>query len=156
MDTILIRKATAEDAPGISKVLLEAFLEFKQFYTDKAFAATTVPEAEVIKRMKEGSIWVALKDGQLIGTAAVVKKVEDLYIRGMAVAPEARGLKTGWKLLEQVQQHAIENNFKGLLLSTTPYLPSAIHLYKKFGFEQIGEMDDSFYGTLIFQMRKAL
>jgi len=156
MNTVLIRKATAEDAAGISKVLLDAFLEFKQFYTDKAFAATTVSEAEVVKRMEEGNVWVALKDGELIGTAAVVKKDDDLYIRGMAVMPEARGLQTGWKLLEQVQQYAIENNFKALLLSTTPYLPSAIHLYKKFGFEQTGEMDDSFYGTLIFQMRKVL
>ena len=156
MDTVIIRKATAEDAAGISKILLDAFIEFKQFYTDKAFAATTVSEAEVLKRMEEGNVWVALKDGEMIGTAAVIKKENDLYIRGMSVLPAARGLQTGWKLLEQIQEYAIENNFKSLLLSTTPYLPSAIHLYKKFGFEQIGEMDDSFYGTLIFRMRKGL
>ena len=156
MSTVIIRKATTEDAAAISKVLLDAFLEFKKFYTDKAFAATTVSETEVLKRMEEGNVWVALKEEQIIGTAAVVRKESDLYIRGMAVVPEARGSQTGWKLLEHIREYAIENNFKSLLLSTTPYLPSAIHLYKKFGFEQIGEMDDSFYGTLIFRMRKIL
>lgn len=156
MNTVIIIKAGAEDAAAISKVLLDSFIEFKHFYTDKAFEATTVSPEEVLKRMEEGNVWIALKDKQITGTVAVIKKEKDLYIRGMAVLPEARGLKTGWKLLEVVEQYAIENNFKNLLLSTTPYLPSAIHLYKKFGFEQTGEMDDSFYGTLIFQMQKVL
>jgi len=52
MSTVIIRKATTEDAAAISKVLLDAFLEFKKFYTDKAFAATTVSETEVLKRME--------------------------------------------------------------------------------------------------------
>src|SRR4051812_7256655 len=130
MDTVVIKKATAEDAITISKVLLEAFLQFKQFYTDKAFAATTISENEVLKRMEEGNIWVALHKDTIIGTVAVVQKGHSLYIRGMAVLPEARGLKTGWKLLETIEKYAIENNYKSLSLSTTPYLTSAIHLYE--------------------------
>ena len=156
MNDIHIQIATASDAENISKVLFDSFIQFKSFYTDKAFAATTISAAEVIKRMEEGNVWIALKDNVIIGTVAVVKKEEGLYIRGMAVLPEARGSKTGWKLLEQVQQYAVENNFKSLLLSTTPYLISAIHLYEKFGFKQIGDMDDSFFGTMILQMKKVL
>lgn len=154
MASMVIRKAMAEDVAAISKVLLDGFLQFRQFYTPKAFAATTITPAEVIKRMEEGIVWVALHDNKIVGTVAVVQKDDALYVRGMAVLPEARGLKTGWKLLEQVEQYAIENKFRSLLLSTTPYLTSAIHLYEKFGFKKIGEMNNSFYGTLIFQMEK--
>lgn len=156
MSSIIIRPAIPADAGSISRVLLDSFLAFKQYYSEKAFEATTVAEAEVLLRMKEGCVWVALKDEDIIGTVAVVKKEEDLYIRGMSVLPESRGSRAGWMLLEAVEKYAVENNVIGLLLSTTPYLSAAIHLYKKFGFEQVGEMDDSFYGTLIFQMRKHL
>lgn len=153
---ITIRKATPADAKQISKVLLDAFIQFKLFYTQQAFDATVIPAEEVSIRMKEGSVLVAVKGNVVVGTVAVVKKDADLYIRGMAVLPEVRGLQTGWKLLEHIQWYAIENNYKSLLLSTTPYLPSAIHLYEKFGFERIGEINDSFYGTLIFEMKKQL
>jgi ribosomal protein S18 acetylase RimI-like enzyme len=156
MNNVIIQNASIADAPCISKVLLDSFIQFKSFYTPEAFAATTVSAEEVLKRMEEGNVWVAVKDEHIIGTVAVVKQGNDLYIRGMAVLPEARGLQIGWKFLEHIQQYAVENNFKSLLLSTTPYLPSAIHLYKKFGFEQIGEVDNSFYGTLIFTMKKLL
>ncbi|MGI8582228.1 MAG: GNAT family N-acetyltransferase [Chitinophagaceae bacterium] len=156
MNNVIIQNASIADAPCISKVLLDSFIQFKSFYTPEAFAATTVSADEVLKRLKEGNVWVAVKDEHIIGTVAVVKQGNDLYIRGMAVLPEARGLQIGWKFLEHIQQYAVENNFKSLLLSTTPYLPSAIHLYKKFGFEQIGEVDNSFYGTLIFTMKKLL
>lgn len=156
MSDVIIQKATESHAADISKILLNSFIQFKPFYTQKAFAATTISVDEVVNRMEEGNVWIALKGKDIIGTVAVIKKGENLYIRGMAVLPKARGLKTGWKLLEKIQQYGIENNFKSLLLSTTPYLASAIHLYEKFGFKQIGEMDDSFYGTLIIQMKKDL
>ncbi len=156
MNNVIIQNASIADATRISKVLLDSFIQFKSFYTPEAFAATTVSADEVLKRIEEGNVWVAVKDEHIIGTVAVVKQGNDLYIRGMAVLPEARGLQIGWKFLEHIQQYAMENNFKSLFLSTTPYLPSAIHLYKKFGFEQIGEVDNSFYGTLIFTMKKLL
>lgn len=156
MNNVIIQNASIADAPCISKVLLHSFIQFKSFYTPEAFAATTVSADEVLKRLKEGNVWVAVKDEHIIGTVAVVKQGNDLYIRGMAVLPEARGLQIGWKFLEHIQQYAMENNCKSLFLSTTPYLPSAIHLYKKFGFEQIGEVDNGFYGTLIFTMKKLL
>lgn len=156
MSSILIREAIADDANEISKVLHESFAEFKQFYTDEAFAATTIAPVEVLQRMQEGIAWVAVRDNNVVGTVAVVQKGEALYIRGMGVLPEARGLKTGWKLLEIIEKHASQKKYKKLLLSTTPYLPSALTLYKKFGFKRIGEMDNSFFGTLIFRMEKTL
>lgn len=130
MNNVIIQNASIADAPCISKVLLDSFIQFKSFYTPEAFAATTVSADEVLKRLKEGNVWVAVKDEHIMGTVAVVKQGNDLYIRRMAVLPEARGLQIGWKFLEHIQQYAMENNFKSLFLSTTPYLPSAIHLYK--------------------------
>lgn len=156
MNCINIRHAKPGDAERISLIIRDSFSEFKHFYTKKTFEATTIAADEVLQRMRQGCVWVALKDEEIIGTVAVIKKGEEMYMRGMSVLPESRGSRAGWMLLEAVEKYAIEKNVIGLLLSTTPYLSAAIHLYKKFGFEQVGEMDDSFYGTLIFQMRKHL
>jgi ribosomal protein S18 acetylase RimI-like enzyme len=155
-DEVSIYIATPADAAIISKVLFEAFVQFKVFYTEKAFAATTVSPREVIQRMGEGPVWTAIKNNRIAGTASVLKKQEGLYIRGMAVLPHARGLKIGRRLLEYIQQYAAENKINRLFLFTTPYLHAAIHLYKSFGFRQIGEVNESFYGTPGFEMEKLL
>ena len=155
-DELLIRLATPADAEVISKVLLEAFLEFKDLYTEKAFAATTVSPEEVLQRMSEGPVWAAISSNEIVATVAVVNKLEGLYIRGMAVLPHLRGLKIGRKLMEQVMKYAGEIKCKRVFLYTTPYLPAAIHLYESFGFKQSSKVDDSFYGTLGFEMEKWL
>jgi len=96
------------------------------------------------------------KGNNAIGTAAVVEKDNALFIRGMAVLPGARGLGAGLKLLQEIEKYAIENHLPILSLTTTPYLSSAINLYEKFGFRKFGETDNSFFGTLIFTMKKNL
>ncbi len=58
---ILIRIATTADAEKISEVLHDAFIQFKSFYTQQAFEATVISPKEVVKRMEEGNVWIALK-----------------------------------------------------------------------------------------------
>jgi hypothetical protein len=70
-DNIDIRKATNEDAENISGVLAHAFIQFKPMYTRKAFEATAVSADEVLKRMVEGNVWVAIKNDRIAGTVAV-------------------------------------------------------------------------------------
>jgi hypothetical protein len=57
-----VRRAEAEDAPAIAAVLYESFVEFKALYTEGGFAATTPGTEQVLTRMREGPIWVALRE----------------------------------------------------------------------------------------------
>ena len=50
---------------------------------------------QVLARMQEGPVWVALREGAVLGTVAAVVKGESVYIRGMAVLPSARGSGAG-------------------------------------------------------------
>ena len=100
--------------------------------------------------------WVALQDDQVLGTAAVVPKSEGLYIRGMAVLPAARGRHTGWLLLVQMEDFAVQNGLRRLFLSTTPFLTQAIRLYERFGFRRIAAGPHDLLGTPLFTMEKAL
>ena len=92
-----VRRAGQEDAPVIVAVLHESFVEFKFLYTEGGFAATTLGPEQVLMRMREGPVWVALREGAVIGTVAAVVKDESVYVRGMAVLPDARGFGSGRK-----------------------------------------------------------
>jgi hypothetical protein len=90
-----VRRAGPEDAPAIAAVLHASFVEFKALYTEGGFAATTLGTEQVLTRMREGPIWVALREGAVMGTVAAVVKNESVYVRGMAVLPAARATGAG-------------------------------------------------------------
>ena len=123
---IEIRTAVPEDARPIAAVLLEAFLEYRPSYTEGGFSATTPASDQIKHRMQEGPVWVADCGGVIVGTASAVRKGDSLYIRGMAVLPRARGSGIGKRLLSEIERAAAAGGCRHLLLSTTPFLYSAI------------------------------
>jgi len=154
--SVQIRRAVPEDCGHIAAVLLEAFTEYESFYTTEAFAATTPTSDQILVRLAEGPIWVALKGDVIVGTIAAVLKNEALYLRGMAIAPAARGDGIGRKLLECAEEFAIQYGCERLFLSTTPFLTRAIQFYEHYGFCRNAEGPHDLFGTPLFTMSKAL
>jgi GNAT superfamily N-acetyltransferase len=152
---IQIRRATPADALAVSKVLHDSFVEFEPLYTPRGFAATTPNAQQVLARMEEGPVWIALHDRDAIGTIAAVAKGDSLYIRGMAVLPNARRSKVAARLLNEVERYAVENGCNRMFLSTTPFLDTAIRLYERFGFRRMNGAHDLF-DTPLFMMEKLL
>ena len=149
-----IRRADPHDAQAIAEVLHASFVEFKHLYTEGGFAATAVNVEEVVVRMREGPVWVALLGGAVIGTVAAVVKDESVYIRGMAVLPGTRRTGIGVRLLEQVEKWASSERCKRLFLSTTPLLSAAIRLYERYGFRRTDAGLQDLFGTPLFTMEK--
>src|SRR5207244_4952712 len=98
-----VQRARATDASAIAIVLREAFAEYKPLYTSEGYVATTPGPAEIRHRMTEGPLWVALRDGKIVGTVSAVAKETGLYVRGMAVIPAAAGVGIGRALLGEVE-----------------------------------------------------
>ena len=76
-------------------MLGQAFAVYQPLYTPQAFRVTTSAPAEVLERMQEGPVWVALRDDALVATASAVVTAKGCYIRGMAATPAARGHRIG-------------------------------------------------------------
>ena len=150
-----IRFATKADADAIAVLLLETFREYEPFYTPGSFAATTPGVEEILKRMEEGPMWVALDGEDFVGTVTAQPRGLTLFIRGMAVLPQARGQNLGTVLLEHIERWALDHNYNRLHLATTPFLSRAIKLYERFGFIDTEERDD-FFGMLVIFMEKKL
>ena len=151
---IHIRMAAPADAPSIALVLHESFVEYRASYTDEAFAATAPEGEQIRRRMGEGTVWVATRDGVIVGTVSVVPRGRSLYVRGMAVLPSARGQGVGEALLREVEAFASAHGCARLFLSTTPFLSSAIKLYERAGFRRTGEGPHELCGTPLFTMEK--
>ncbi|MGH9873653.1 MAG: GNAT family N-acetyltransferase [Pyrinomonadaceae bacterium] len=150
-----IRLATAEDAPSISSVLFQSFIEYKSAYTPEGFAATCPGVEQIKHRLNEGPVWVGLADGAIIATVSAIPQGESLYIRGMAVLPEARGLRIGELLMTDVEKFAHSRGCRRLFLSTPPFLSAAIALYERLGFNRTGAGPHDLHGTPLFTMERA-
>jgi GNAT superfamily N-acetyltransferase len=151
-----IRRAQYEDADAIAQVLLAAFIEYKPLYTVQGYAATTPGPEEIRNRIKDGPIWLAIGECEVLGTTSAILKGDSLYLRGMAVLPTARGQGMGDLLLKRAEDYALGHHCKRLVLSTTPFLSRAIRLYERFGFLKTDEGPHDLFGTPLFTMAKSL
>ncbi len=129
----MIRRAAPADAEAIHRLMLAAFTPYRDQYTDGCFDATVLDPERIQARMDEGPVWV-FDDGALRGTVSAVQDGRGLYVRGMAVHPEARRQGIGRQLLDTAAQYAVEVGAPCLWLSTTHFLHGSIALYQEYGF----------------------
>jgi ribosomal protein S18 acetylase RimI-like enzyme len=151
-----VRRATLADADRVADVLRVAFADLELFYTPAAFAATTPSAGQIRERFGEGPVWIAIDARRVVGTVAVVRREPGLYVRRMAVRPDARARGIARMLMREVENHAREVRAPLMYLSTTPFLYSAIRLYESLGFGRTGEPPHDLFGTPLFTMAKRL
>ena len=151
---IKVRRAVANDAAAIAALLYKAFVEYRSLYTDKGFEATTPEREEIEERINKKAVWVVLNSHTIAGTVSVFPQKDQLYVRSLAVSPEARGKGIGEMLMEHVHEMAFASGCSCIKLTTTPFLLPAIKLYEKFGFEAQGK--DDLFGTPLIWMTKSL
>ena len=153
---LAVRAAGLDEAAVVAHTLQAAFAPYAPQYSAAALAATTPTEAQLRQRWPEGPVWVAQINGRAVGTVAAVIKGDSLYVRSMAVLPDARGHGLGRLLLEEVERYARARALRRLYLSTTPFLERAIRLYEGFGFRRTEAGPHALFGTPLFTMEKVL
>ncbi len=94
------------------------------------------PEEYIIS--KGGHILIAKSDAEIVGTCALIKVASVTYeLSKMTIRDTYRGKGIGNLLMETVLEKAKIIGAKKLELYTQKFLPEAINLYKKFGFQEI-------------------
>ena len=103
------------------------------------------PETHIIAR--GGQIAVALEDGEVVGTCAVLPHGPgELEMVKLAVAPAARGQGLGRRLVEWCLAYAREQGANRVVLISNSRLESALRLYQSLGF-QYRPMPETGYAT---------
>lgn len=94
---------------------------------------------------KGGYIWLAMADGKVIGSAALIKEGETSYeLAKMAVTEAWRGKGISRLLIDACLQKARAIGATRLTLYSNHQLKTAISLYEKYGFKHIAVHDSPF------------
>jgi ribosomal protein S18 acetylase RimI-like enzyme len=93
-----------------------------------------------------GLLLLARRDGRPIGCAALKLKPARIgEVKRMWVAPEARGLGLGRRLLEAVEAAAQQFGLAELRLETNRSLREAQALYRSAGYDEVARFNDEAY-----------
>jgi ribosomal protein S18 acetylase RimI-like enzyme len=92
----------------------------------------------------------AVLDGEIVGSIVIDgRKHEERgpELRWFALDPKARGYGVGKRLLHMALESCQSKGYERVHLITSPRLETAIHLYKKAGFQQTREFVDEATST---------
>ena len=157
LDAVTVRLASDADSAAIADVLFAAFSKFEHEYTPESFAIVTPSADEVATRFVEGPLWVAERNGKVVGTVSATTEPDGMYIRSMAVGPDAQGLGIGHKLLDAVDEYFQSSELDRIFLYTTYFVPGAKELYEKHGFKWVRDTAaEEWYGTPGLEMEKGI
>lgn len=156
-ESVNVRLAERDDAVAISRVICEAFGMYREHYTDEAFAVVASPPDEILSRFDEGPQWVAELAGGIVGTVSVTVENGDLYVRSMAVAPQAQGRGVAHRLLDAIDEYAAKSEHRRIFLYTTYFTPGAKELYEKHGYVWVRDTSaEEWYGVPGLEMEKLI
>ena len=112
------------------------------------------PKIEIID--KGGKIIYAKYNGNIVGTAALIKTDESTYeLAKMAVNESVQGKGIGFELIKHCINLSRQSEIQKLILYTNAILQPAISLYNKFGFVQV-PFDSSNYKRAKIKMELTL
>jgi len=135
MTTVEIIPFSAESKEPI-KTLNKEWLQKYFKVEEKDEIVLSNPQEEIID--KGGLIFYAKYKGEIIGTVSLIKIDHDTFeLSKMAVSDKAQGLGVGNRLLIHCLAVAEKNKIKKLILYSNRKLLPAIHLYEKFGFNEV-------------------
>jgi DNA-binding MarR family transcriptional regulator/GNAT superfamily N-acetyltransferase len=138
--------------PHAAYALNEYFAELDRRF-DIGFdpAASLLPSAEVLVPPR-GLMLVATLRSEPVGCGALkLNGAAPAEIKRMWVAPEARGLGVGRRLLTELEAHAREAGASVVRLETNKALVEAISLYRSSGYAEVPAFNDEVYGDHWFE-----
>ena len=92
-----------------------------------------------------GVIYLALHQGEMVGSAAIIKEPGDTYeLAKMAVAPAYRKMGISKMLMERCLAKAQELKAPRVILFSNHQLEAALALYEKYGFHVVPLIDSPF------------
>ncbi len=124
-NTTKIQIATTDNIKDIAKIEQQSF-------------STPWSENSILESMNSGTyFYVALFNGAVAGYMGVSKIAGEGYVTNIAVLPEYRNQGIGSKILEYVIKDC-QQTLEFISLEVRVSNQTAISLYKKFGFKQVG------------------
>ena len=119
------------------------FISLNLAWLEASFAVEPY-DKEVLEQCEEkiiapgGFIFFALQKEEVIGTFAYIKLEEGIYeLAKMTLLKALRGKGIGNQMMAFSIQFAEQHHWKKLVLYSNRILKNSIHLYRKYGYEEV-------------------
>ncbi len=123
--------------------LVSGDVEFKKYLEIQKYDHE-VENLEEKYGLPYGRLYVAYFENQIAGCIALRKlNDEQCEMKRLYVKPQFRNKGIAKNLVDKVIVDAKEIGYSSMLLDTLPFLTTAIEMYKKIGFYEIGCYNDS-------------
>jgi predicted N-acetyltransferase YhbS len=136
MESIVFKKAAAEDLTEIKRVTRKAFELYAQtVHKEEKIGALHETDEDILSDIKNKHVYVCLVDGKTVG--AVRFEVLDqgvAYLSRLAVDPEIQSIGIGGLLLEKVRQECVLMGVRAITLHTASRMRSSVAFYLKNGY----------------------
>ncbi|MEU0794369.1 MarR family winged helix-turn-helix transcriptional regulator [Amycolatopsis sp. NPDC005961] len=128
------------------------FTELGRRFDDGFDPGLSISAADEEMTPPTGVLLVATLHGEPVGCGALkVHSEAPAEIKRMWVAPAARGLGLGRRLLAELETHAAELGVRALRLETNRSLGEAIGLYRAAGYREVAPFNDEHYADHWFE-----
>ena len=156
-DTLILRAATAADAPAVAATIAAAFEQYRGKLEPESGAFRETVESITAELAHESGAIIAERNGRIVGCVMVKLMEDDLYFGRLSVVPEARGLGIARRLIDAVEDEARRRELAGVQLGVRIVLTENQRLFGSLGYVEISrEAHEGFGHPTSINMRKAL
>ena len=150
---IYIRKAIQEDLDAVMEIIQSCT---KDMISQKIFQWNDkYPNRETFFNDIENEDLLLLVQGnQLLGCVSVTNKMDDfystidwiaatkknIYVHRLAIHPKYQGLGYAKRIMNYIENDAIENNYNSIRLDTFSMNKKNNNFYSKIGYEKLGQI----------------
>lgn len=152
---LTIRPAVEADFPAVARITGDSYLSAGYF--DDPAHPYMVKIMDVAARARQATIWVAEREGRIIGSVTLalagepyadIALKDELEFRMLVVDPAVQRSGAGKAMVEAILDHAKTlPGIRGVSLTTGKAWESAHGLYRKTGFERVPQRDWFVPGT---------
>ncbi|SDD96372.1 GNAT family N-acetyltransferase [Niabella drilacis] len=161
MSTLFIRPVQEQDDARLATIIRAAFLEFNAPTRNTVFEDPTTDRLSELFRAGNAVLWVAEQEDNILGCCGIYP-TEGLpehcaELVKFYLSASARGKGVGKALFSKCLESAIALNYKEIYLESLPQFVTAVGMYEKLGFQQLGHpLGNSGHTGCTIWMLKAL
>lgn len=145
------RAARPGDVVAVRRLVQDAYAKYLP-RIDVTPAPLTADYAAVVAA---GQVWVAEREGALVGALVLEAHPDHLLVENVAVAPNAQGHGVGAALLELAEQEAAALGLSELRLYTHERMTENLAYYPRRGYVETHRTDDGTFHRVHFAKRLA-
>jgi ribosomal protein S18 acetylase RimI-like enzyme len=156
-DRLILRAATAVDAPTLAATIAAAFEQYRGKLEPESGAFRETAGGIAAELARDSGAIIAERNGKVVGCVMVKLMKDDMYFGRLSVLPSARGLGIARRLVKAVEDEARRRELAGVRLGVRVVLADNQKFFASMGYVETGrEAHPGFDHPTSINMRKPL